>query len=179
MKFHILSFFLIIKLIKSSITSSVISEDCKKLNIFLKNSQEINYCNNGFCNTNGKINKLNFKKKCFPNESCIEIRDKIDFSTFPVFQELEELTINFVEINSLPKVFFELPKLNTLNVTNSDIFEIVDSIELNTSIERLILSNNKIQSLPYQLKNITNLTFLDLSNNEISGSITEEIVQFH
>jgi len=59
MKFHILSFFLIIQLIKSSITSSVISEDCKKLNIFLKNSQEINYCDNGFCNTNGKFFKLN------------------------------------------------------------------------------------------------------------------------
>jgi len=58
MKFHLFLIFIINYLIKPSLGFTELSEDCKKLNNFLNNTQEINYCDYDFCDIYGNINKL-------------------------------------------------------------------------------------------------------------------------
>jgi len=56
--FYIFHIFVINYLIKPSMGFTELSEDCKKLNNFLNNTQEINYCDYNFCDIYGNINNL-------------------------------------------------------------------------------------------------------------------------
>eukprot|EP00833_Pecoramyces_ruminatium_P014265 jgi/Orpsp1_1/1188297/evm.model.d7180000063716.1 len=83
------------KSIISNKTFSIIdreSEDCKKLNDFLKNVSGIDNCKKCYFDEYGNINKLNFKKNCINEEYCIEINKNslINFENFPDFQKLIE-----------------------------------------------------------------------------------------
>eukprot|EP00833_Pecoramyces_ruminatium_P013033 jgi/Orpsp1_1/1187065/evm.model.d7180000055148.1 len=113
------------------------SEDCKKLNNFLSNISEIDNCKKCYFNEYGNINKLNFKENCVNEEYCIEINknNSINFENFPNFQELIELNIDSMNINTIPNTFFKLPNLKTLNITNSGISEISNNIDINNSLE--------------------------------------------
>eukprot|EP00833_Pecoramyces_ruminatium_P003804 jgi/Orpsp1_1/1177836/evm.model.c7180000063057.1 len=177
MKFPFL-FFCIIYLSIISIVSGKVSEDCEKLNNFLKNISEIKNCEEDYCNEYGNITKLKFKIKCFNEKNCIEIRKNIDFETFPIFPELNELYINAIEINTLPNAFFNLPNLDILEITNSGITQILDISNSYSSLSKINLSHNKIQEFPYQLKVFQNLATIDLSYNEISESITDYLLNF-
>eukprot|EP00833_Pecoramyces_ruminatium_P015236 jgi/Orpsp1_1/1189268/evm.model.d7180000070723.1 len=164
------------------------SDDCIKFNQFMYiffddtnvNLEEyINLCCDGQtinCE-NGKITtmKIDFAQY---NKNGIDI----DYSTFPLFSRLKVLELkniynDFDNSNTLPTRFFELPSLETLNIISSNIKIIPENIP-KSPVKTINLEENFIDIFPYQFKKLQNLKVLNISNNKITGSLTNEISEF-
>jgi len=100
----------------------------------------------------------------------------INFEQFPEFNNLEKLSIKGDAFQgSLPKKLFQLP-IKTLVVSNSNISQLPEDIDVNNILEEIYLNDNQIKSFPYQLKNIINLNLLNLDNNNITGTLNNDII---
>jgi Leucine-rich repeat (LRR) protein len=137
------------------------SEDCKLLKEFLHLPLNTNCCSleNITCDQDNNITKLKLN---------MNIKDKTDYSQFPILKQLNELEINFANIYKLPSVFFDLPKLQILNINKSNITEISSEINSHCPIEYINLSDNNITKFPYQFEIIPHLKLLNLMNNNIT-----------
>jgi len=106
---------------------------------------------------------------------------KLDFISFPSLDfanNLKSLTIEGdVFQGKLPSVFFDM-NLKVLKIINSNIYEIPENININNQLYEINLKQNKISKFPYQFKDLKSLEILNLNNNEITGSLTEEINNF-
>eukprot|EP00833_Pecoramyces_ruminatium_P000174 jgi/Orpsp1_1/1174206/evm.model.c7180000049269.1 len=177
--FRILSFFFIYYIIQTiSIIVNIVENDCTKLQNFLNsygygNSFLNNCCDEpGIkCNEFGDITYINIS---FGGQA------SMDFSTFPLFQSLKELTLKGDIFNNylLPSEIFNLPSLEILDFSNSLIRAVTNIINSNSPITEIYLNNNDIQDFPYQFQNLKNLKILNLNNNYISGSLTNAITNF-
>jgi len=61
----------------------------------------------------------------------------------------------------------ELLKYKSVDLSNSEIKTIPNKIDENSITEELLLNSNKIESMPYHLKNIKSLRVLNLQSNQI------------
>ncbi|ORX46243.1 L domain-like protein [Piromyces finnis] len=74
--------------------------------------------------------------------------------------------------NELPKRFFDIPNLQTLDVSYSVIRSIPKTVNSNSPIMKLYLNNNEIATIfPYQFCSLKNLKVLNLNYNFIRGDL--------
>ena len=76
---------------------------------------------------------------------------------------LKELKLCNCDIDVLPPKFFNLDKLVTLSLKGNNI-EKIASIKGLTSLQNLTLSFNNLTSLPYDIQDLTDLRFIDISS---------------
>jgi len=155
-----------------SIFGLVKANDCYLLNNFLNRGGSIECCDgiNIKCDSSGSIISLELNDY----HVLSNITETLDFSHFPVFNNLIELNIGTSKIyppNELPSRFFEQPKLNTLTVYSSSISIIpINSIK-KSPISEINLEHNELNEFPYQFKELPNLQHLYLWDNNISGVV--------
>ncbi|KAG4101629.1 L domain-like protein [Neocallimastix lanati (nom. inval.)] len=147
--------------------------DSRKLSKFLKNAGY--FMKNGYnknivtCKDDNMFKlELNFKNNSF-----------IDFSEFPLFEDLTILNIkgNAFVNKTIPNRFFKLPNLKYLYIS-SPINEVPKNFDEDSPIENIIFDKCEFTKFPYQLKKLENLKNLNLNFNKISGSLTNEIKEF-
>jgi len=154
--------------------------DCIEIiNFYNKNNLEVK--NENCCqwqNIQCTVDNKNIKTFSYVDDKNI----KIDFTNFPVFEELSELVIQgkYLLGGSVPYNFFNQPKLTKLILDNSNIWEIPNLINSSSfsTIEILSLKSNLLSTFPYHLYNMPKLKNLIISDNKISGSLQEEIKLF-
>jgi len=169
---------IVILIINASLILKVQSNDCDNIIDFYK-VNNLPYSKKDCCQwTNIQCFNNNIQYFRYVDDNNI----KIDFSNFPIFEELSELIIQgkYILGGTVPYSFFIQPKLKTLILENSNIWEIPNIINpvVSSSIETLSLKNNLLTTFPYYLRNMPNLKNLNLSENKISGQLSSEINQF-
>jgi len=154
------------------------SNDCDLIASFYKDNKLS--VNNGNCCKWPNIQCINNRIKSF--QYIDDSNEKIDFSTFPILSELTDLIIQgkYLLGGSVPIVLFSQPKLNKLILDNSNIWEIPNDANSvsSSSLEILSLKNNLLTAFPYFLRNMPKLKSLNISDNKINESLTDEIKQF-
>lgn len=80
---------------------------------------------------------------------------------------LQELILRNNAIKGFPGGIFNLRKLVTLAISDSDFSDMEDRFERGSALKQLGLQNNKIQQFPYSAGNLS-LDYLSLDNNEIT-----------
>jgi len=154
------------------------SDDCLNVINFYKNNN-LSIGNDNCC--------------LWPNVQCVNNRVtsfqfaddtniKIDFNMFPILEELSVLSFKgkYALGGTIPYTFFCQPKLVKLFVENSNIWEIPNfsnSVSYNT-LEIISFKDNLLTSFPYDLVKMPKLKELNLSNNKMSDSLTQEIKNF-
>ncbi|KAL6599710.1 hypothetical protein U3516DRAFT_845302 [Neocallimastix sp. 'constans'] len=148
-----------------TVVNSQVSEDCKILNSFLKRTLNSVCCNGEMakCDGNG-----NFSALSLGNSDLSEINN---FDSFPIFENLKELTIGKDNLNVLPKRFFDNPLLEKLVVYESNISVIPSNYNVLNSLKEVNLEWNSLPEFPYELNKLPNLEHLYLYHNNIYGNI--------
>jgi len=83
------------------------------------------------------------------------------------FQKLQTLSVGDNQLKKIPKVLFDLPHLNDLNISYNAIDVLPSTIEKWTALQTLDLSSNNIQRLPPEFAQLSALEKLSLSNNKL------------
>eukprot|EP00833_Pecoramyces_ruminatium_P000877 jgi/Orpsp1_1/1174909/evm.model.c7180000051919.1 len=83
-----------------------------------------------------------------------------------------------MKANVLPKQFFQLPNLITLNIENSNISEIPSDINTDSPIQEIIINNCKLKEFPHFLTKLQYLKELQLNNNEMTGILNKQFKEF-
>jgi len=142
----------------------MVSQDCQKLNSFFNNALKENCCD--------KSNNTDSIKITCDNDSITSLEingynGNFDFNNFPILENLNSIKIDNVRIVILPEVFFRLPKLTELSISNGAIskdFDVDDIFE-NNSISKIDLSNNNLEDIPISICNLGKIKELNLSKN--------------
>ncbi len=83
-------------------------------------------------------------------------------------KQLEELDLSNAKITQIPDEVLELTHLKILNLKWNKIQKSLAHIVFFSNLTWLDLSNNQLSTLPDSFSNLSNLTWLDLSNNRLS-----------
>jgi len=174
MKLLVLSLF-IINILSFLKTVVGISSDCENLNTFLNIDTSLNCCEENYaaCDSGGNIVELQFMDFEDYNNNHFNLGN-LNYNNFPIFQNLINITFAGIQgfnKNTLPSIFFDQPSLNYLRVTTSNIKNIPQNINKNSSVEIIELYINEIPEFPYHLKDLKNLKQLHLASNKITGEI--------
>jgi len=165
---------------------SVMSEnDCEAFkNFFSKQGYSLDCCGNSIyvlCDDNNNIKSITLDSEIMNN-----FYKPISLDNFPIFPELQHLTITNAgdstadPINGVfPMHLFDLPKLEILEIMSFNIRNITGTVNTNNNIKTINLCDNKIENFPYQFKSLPKLSHLDMSLNKLSGSLSNEIKEFH
>ncbi|XP_077284426.1 uncharacterized protein LOC143909977 [Arctopsyche grandis] len=109
------------------------------------------------------------RKSVTNNESIIDLCAK-GINTLPKL-EMVNLQLLYIENNKLKKLpedlFIAAPLLKWLDVRNNLIEKIPLSIKNHANIETILLQNNKISYLPYELGTVKKLQYIQLNGNSI------------
>lgn len=130
-------------------------------------------------NTNSDVRKLHFVKHLknlrtlvLNNETCIRsIKNRNYFSNVPLvfnyrFKCVTSLSMSDVDLSVIGKhVYFSLPNLRFLNLSNNVIVLLPDSLSELINLEVCDLSYNQILAIPECFKCLKNLKKLILNNN--------------
>jgi Leucine-rich repeat (LRR) protein len=82
------------------------------------------------------------------------------------FKLIDSLSMSNVNLSSIGKrVYFSLPNLRLLNLSNNAIVLLPDSLSQLTNLEVCDFSNNQILTVPESFRNLKNLKTLVLNNN--------------
>jgi len=102
--------------------------------------------------------------------------EQIDFTNFPVLNNIENILLEGPMFNNyiFPIHFFNLPKLKSLEIINSNIREVPD-VETSCSLTKLSVHKNSIQGFPKAFLNCKKLEYLNLSVNKDIKDIPDEI----
>lgn len=77
---------------------------------------------------------------------------------------------NNLKSSSLPTSLFQLQELTILDLSHNMLREVPEELELSKNLLLLNLSNNLIETIPNNVfVSLSNLTFLDLSNNKLGA----------
>jgi hypothetical protein len=113
--------------------------------------------------------------------TAIELRmnrfnEQIDFSNFPILPNLRKILFegHIFKDGVLPSRFFDLPKLEDLEILSSNIAVVPENINKDCPLHKLNLYNNTINGFPNQILDY-DLKFLDLSRNEEIKTIPSKI----
>ncbi|ORX84799.1 L domain-like protein [Anaeromyces robustus] len=146
-------------------------------------SKEINDCS--------KLKSMFSHYDCIKGEAfcltddCLLCGDMINNNSELIFDNNGNLISFVLEVNGIkyynksiiPKILFEYPKLKELRIYGN-IEDIPKDISDNNIIESISLSSNVLKTFPYQLTKLKHLEYLDLSLNELSGSLNKNFVNF-
>jgi len=182
MNFSIIILFLInIIPIFGQTTEDSNSQDCQNLmNFFNSYTQSVGH-------------KLNIPACCDDSKdyhyivcengsvTAIELRmnrfnEQIDFSNFPILPNLRYILFegHIFKDGILPSRFFDLPKLEDLEILSSNIAVVPENINKDCPLHKLNLYNNTISGFPNQILDY-DLKFLDLSRNGEIKTIPSKI----
>ncbi|KAL6592167.1 L domain-like protein [Neocallimastix californiae] len=75
----------------------------------------------------------------------------------------------------LPSRFFDIPKLEDLEIMSSNLKSIPENINTNCPLTKLSIYNNTVEGFPNQILKFKKLKYLNLSRNEGIGTIPEGI----
>jgi len=82
------------------------------------------------------------------------------------FKFIDSLSMMNVDLSSIGKlVYFSLPSIRFLNLSNNSIVLLPDSLNELTNLEVCDFSNNNILTIPESFKSLKNLKSLILNNN--------------
>lgn len=100
----------------------------------------------------------------------------VDFSWLAYLTELEKLSLKTNELTSIPKEIFDLHKLKLLEICETKISEIPDSIGNLTNLVELVISYNPgLKTLPDSIDGLINLASLKAFSTPLE-TIPESIV---
>ncbi|ORY86570.1 L domain-like protein [Neocallimastix californiae] len=171
-----LKYYLSVLLLKVSIVLAVQFSDCDKINAFYQTNKLVRDGNQENCCLWSNISCSNNNIKSF--EYVDDSNVKIDFSSFPVLEEINSIKFQgkYLMGGSVPSIFFSQPKLVELILDDSNIWELpnLNSVSAN-SIETISLNNNLLTSFPYNLKSLSKLKNLKISNNKMSNKLNDEL----
>lgn len=109
--------------------------------------------------------KISLNGKPSPNSKVGSIINFLNSSeSSPVLEEIEELTLNAINIEILPKEIVKFAYLNQLHLINNFL---IPNLEILNNLRELSLSNNCLKVIP-NLSFLKQLIRLDLSNNKIA-----------
>lgn len=128
--------------------------------------------------TNADVLKLGFVKHLknirslvLDNKDTI-IKEQLNyFNKVPLvfnyrFKFIDSLSMTNVDLSSIGKhVYFSLPNLRVLNLSNNSIVFLPDSLSQLTYLEVCDFSNNQILTVPESFRNLRNLKILIFNNN--------------
>lgn len=80
---------------------------------------------------------------------------------------IKALKLSRNNLETLPKMIFQLPLLNTLDLSDNCLADIDPAISQLTQLKALYLGDNKIRRLPAEINHLTNLLELNVSNNSL------------
>ncbi|ORX71042.1 L domain-like protein [Anaeromyces robustus] len=151
-----------------------INKECIALKNFFDNNKS-NLCiqnNCSFCN-NEDINKIELEDEHIKSIYIYYNFNQMNYDNFPLFPELLYIILSGDEqgnpsISVLSSRFFELPKIEYLDISYSGIQTIQNNIKQDTVLKRLRLSNNEIKEFPELLIPL-NLKDIYLDNNQITS----------
>ena len=89
---------------------------------------------------------------------------------------LEELYLSNCKLNYIPSTINTLKSLKLISLNGNSLTTINHSLQNLKSLEKLNLSTNKFSSFP-DISNFPNLSFLDLSNNQIEQVVFQSKVK--
>src|ERR1700678_4186421 len=89
---------------------------------------------------------------------------------------IEELYINYKQLQTIPKELGQLASLQELYLSNNQLQTIPKELGQLVSLQELCLSNNKLQTIPKELGQLASLQRLDLDNNQLQ-TIPKELGQ--
>lgn len=132
-------------------------------------------------NTNSDIKKLDFIKH-LKNLRSLVLDNKVTvikkcqnyYCDVPLvfnyrFKVIDSLSMMNVDLSSIGKlVYFSLPSIRFLNLSNNSIVLLPDSLCELTNLEICDFSNNNILTIPESFKSLKNLKSLILNNNWVS-----------
>jgi hypothetical protein len=162
-------------------TEDINSQDCKNLmNFFDSYTQSVGHKLNipACCDDSRKYHYIVCENG---SVTAIELRmnkfnEQIDFSNFPILPNLRRLLFegHIFKDGILPTRFFDLPKLEDLEILSSNIAVVPENLNKDCPLNRLNLYNNTINGFPNSILNY-DLKFLDLSYNKEIQTIPSNI----
>jgi len=113
--------------------------------------------------------------KCDENDYFTEINltfkevQTMDFSSFPILTRLKKLNLSgdIFKNYTVPAKFFDLPSLNILDLSKTNVAYIADNIKIESPVTEIYLQNNRIKSLPTNFIKLSNLKILNLNYNHL------------
>jgi len=158
-------FFLFYKISYYLVIGQTIEEksDCTKLYNFLNGDSE-NYYNNCCSNTEIECDNEGYITFFNNNEANFEIQD---ITSFPYLSRIEHLQISNSNIKEIPNSILNLTSLKILILDANSVEAIPPAIKNLSKLETLYLQENVIKELPKELFSLTNLKELILFTNDI------------
>jgi len=162
-----------------------LSQDCANIKKFLNRYYSSSFTDDDCCEFDTKDN-YQFDIGCDSSENIVKlsltfskgVSGGMDFTSFNNFKKLEELEIDGDVFSNkmLSNEFFKLPNLKKLKVRQT--YKIPEQIETSSPVEEITLDDNGITKFPYIFKNLKKLKSLSLKQNQIDGTLTDEIKKF-
>lgn len=89
--------------------------------------------------------------------------------TFKFLKNLKELNFENCIIDSFPKQIFKLTNLQFLFLNNTNTFYLTKHFERFDKLEVLVVENNKLEKIPFEIYKAKNLRILALRNNKLTN----------
>ncbi|KAL6600687.1 hypothetical protein LY90DRAFT_511509 [Neocallimastix californiae] len=158
-----------------------VSSDCQSLNQFFQIDPTTNCCEDVCTEYDTQSQDVecidNISIECDANNNVIRLINEscnfsdesinVDYSNFPILPNLKELEIINMHNKAFPSILFNLPHLEVLKISNSNITEFSNEVNSQSPIKEIYLDNDQINNFPYQFNKLPNLKYLNLNNNEI------------
>ena len=95
---------------------------------------------------------------------CSNIK-KIDYKVLSKAKNVRILSLKNTNLKTIPTEIYGLTNLESLNLEKNNLSKVDSDIKKLTKLKRLVLSNNIFEVFPSELTKLKNLTHLDLSYN--------------
>jgi Leucine-rich repeat (LRR) protein len=90
-------------------------------------------------------------------------------TTLKYLKNLKELSLENCVLDSFPKLIFKIPQLVFLSLNNTNTFYLTKHFERFEKLEVLVVENNKLEKIPFEIYKAKNLRILALRNNKLSN----------
>lgn len=98
-----------------------------------------------------------------------------DWKPITYMKQLEFLILEKNNLTRLPKVIFNLTKINSFQLEKNPITEVPSEVGKLTKLKKLVFKNNKLKNLPESFSKLQNLTDLTISRNNTLTDFPEVI----
>jgi len=88
-------------------------------------------------------------------------------ATFHFLKNLKDVSFENCVMDSFPKQLFRLPMLNYLSLSNTNTFYLTKHFERLQNLEVLIVENNFLSKIPFEIYKAKKLRFISLRGNKI------------
>ena len=91
-------------------------------------------------------------------------------TTLGYLKNLKDVTFENCLLDSFPKQIFKIPNLNYLYLANTNTHYLTKHFERLQNLEVLIIENNPISTIPFEIYKARKLRFISLRGNKIERS---------